>query len=125
MWYWGKGKRGFWGSNPFETRGMRDFRDDRGQIGPWEEKGPQKKLSRRKGLCAHSLFKKKDGGGSMHVRERKQKKNIPGSSLIEAPDVAGVHQDKKKNKEEEFIKKRRKRKIIRTQGSVEVELVGG
>ena len=30
MWYGAKGKKGFWCSNPFETCGMQDFRDDRG-----------------------------------------------------------------------------------------------
>ena len=59
---WRGGQKGLPVSNPFETCGMQDFRDDREQIGPWEVKEPRKKLFRRKGLCAHS-FKKKDGGG--------------------------------------------------------------
>ena len=34
MCYGGEGKKGFWVCNPFETCGMQDFGDDRGQIGP-------------------------------------------------------------------------------------------
>ena len=47
-------------------------------------------------MCPLSSQRKKMAEGG-HVR-RKSKKNIPGSSLIEAPDVAGVHHDKKKEK---------------------------
>ena len=49
MWYGGKGKKGFWACNPFETCGMQDFRDDREQICRGDEKEPQKKWFRRRG----------------------------------------------------------------------------
>ena len=55
---------------------------------------------------------------------RKVSKKHTGSSLIEEPDVAGVHQDKKNKEESNFIKRRRKR-IIRKQGREELELKGG
>ena len=56
---------------------------------------------------------------------RKERKNIPDSSLIEAPDVAGVHHDKKNEGWSCFITEGRKREKEERQSSGEVELVGG
>ena len=42
--------------------------------------------------------RKMAGGGHACVKIEKRKKMIPGCSLIEAQDVAGVHQDKKETK---------------------------
>ena len=71
------------------------------------------------------LSKKKDGWGGACAKKEKEKKNIPGSSLIEAPDVAGVHQDKKKIRGERFIRAGRRRRKEGNEGSGEVELVVG
>ena len=56
--------------------------------------------------------------------EEKVKKNIPGSSLIEAPDVAGVHHDKKKIRGITFIREGRRRRNEGRRKPGEEELVG-
>ena len=50
-------------------------------------------------MCPLSSQKERwRGGGHACVKIEKRKKMIPGCSLIEAQDVAGVHQDKKETK---------------------------
>ena len=84
------------GTKPPGTRGTRDFRDDREQIDPWEEIGPQEKWSRRRGLCAHSPFKKKDGGGGHACEKGKKKKRKAYVGFPRATDVKRVHPKKEK-----------------------------
>ena len=71
-----------------------------------------------------SPSKRKMAGEACMCEEEKEKKNIPGSSLIEAPDVAGFHHDKKKVRGDCFIGEWRKGEKEGTRSSGEVELVG-
>ena len=75
-------------------------------------------------MCPLLPQKRKMAEGGACAKKERKKKNIPGSSLIEAPDVAGVHHDKKRVEEVSFIREGRRRKEgIRSSG--EEELVDG
>ena len=67
---------------------MSDFRaiGDRSALG--NGKDHQRSGLGERAYVPTLLLKKKDGGGSMCAEIEKRKKSIPGSSLIEAPDVA-------------------------------------
>ena len=71
------------------------------------------------------LQKERWRGKACMCKIEKRKKIIPDSSLIEAPDVAGVHHDKKNIRGIGFIKERRRRRNKGEESLGEEEVVEG
>ena len=110
MLWGGRAKRGFGRATPSKPAECRILRTIGSISVLWEGKNHERSGLGERAYVPTLFLKKKDGGGGSMCENRKEKeKNIRGS-LIEAPDVAGVHHDKKKVKEITFIREERRRR---------------
>ena len=92
---WRGGQKGVLGFKPLRNLRNAGFYGRSGVDRSLGKEGTTKEVVSEEGaMCPLLPQKERWRGEPCIMRKRKEVKIIPGSSLIDAPDVAGVHQDK-------------------------------